>query len=52
MKTSHIAIRAPSDLKKDINEYVKRKGVTLTQITLDYYRTLLEAENKQEAEQV
>lgn len=47
----HITIRAPIKLREDIQEYARRRGTNVTQLTLDYYRALLEAETKQEAEQ-
>jgi hypothetical protein len=48
----YITIRAPRELREAIKEYAQRKGLTVTQLTLNYYRTLLAAEGKQEADQV
>lgn len=47
----HITIRVSQHLREAIKDYAHRHGVTVTQLTLDYYRRLLEAENKQDAEQ-
>jgi len=48
----HITIRAPEALRTAIQEYAKRQGTSVTQLTLDYYRALLAADMKQEADQV
>lgn len=48
----YITIRAPRELRESIKDYAQRRGMTVTQLTLDYYRTLLAAESKQEADQV
>jgi uncharacterized protein (DUF1778 family) len=48
----HITIRAPKDLREAIKAYAGRRGTNVTQLTLDYYRALIAAEMKQEAEQV
>lgn len=47
----HITIRAPLSLRQAIKDYAHRNGTNITQLTLDYYRALLEAEMRQEAEQ-
>lgn len=49
---TYVTIRAPKDLRDDINAYAQRHNTTLTRLTLDYYRALLAAEGRQEAEQV
>lgn len=51
-KDTYITFRASRQLKEELNEYVRRHGTTLTKLTLDFYRSLLESEGKQEAEQV
>jgi predicted DNA binding CopG/RHH family protein len=48
----HITIRIPAQLREDIKEYAARKGITVSQLTLEYYRRLLEDETKQEADQI
>lgn len=47
-----ITIRAPLSLRQAIKDYANRHGTDITKLTLDYYRALLEAEMRQEAEQV
>ena len=48
----HITIRCTAELRAAINEYAERKGTTVSQLTLDYYRKLIAEETRQEAEQV
>lgn len=47
-----ITFRIPLKLREEIHEYCQRRGVSLAQLTLDYYRALLAAESEQEAEQM
>ena len=51
-ETKYLTIRAPPELRKAIKDYARRRGMTVTQLTLDYFRLLLAAEGKQEADQV
>lgn len=48
----NITLRIPSDLKDEILAYAERRGTTLTQLTLDYYRKIIALEDRQEAEQI
>lgn len=47
-----MSLRIPESLHVAITEYAQRKGISVTQITLNYYRHLLEQENEQDAEQI
>jgi hypothetical protein len=51
-KDHKLTIRLPVQLHQEMKDYVERKGTTFTQVTVDYYRYLLEQENRQEAEQL
>jgi hypothetical protein len=48
----HLTIRVPKELRDEIKEYARRHGTTLSKLTLDYYRALLESDMRQEAEQI
>jgi hypothetical protein len=39
-------------MREEIKALATRKGTNVTQLTLDYYRHLLELEHLQEAEQI
>lgn len=47
----HITIRCKLELRVAIRALAKKRGTNVSQLTLDYYRKLLEEETKQEAEQ-
>lgn len=47
----HITIRIEEELRASIKEYARRRGTSVSKLTLEYYRALLEVENKQEADQ-
>lgn len=47
-----MSLRVPKGLHIAIADYAQRRGITITQITLDHYRSLLEQEDAQDAEQV
>jgi predicted HicB family RNase H-like nuclease len=47
-----MSLRIQKRLHAAITDYAQRKGISVTQITLDYYRHLLDQENEQDAEQV
>jgi hypothetical protein len=50
-KDEKLTLRLPEKLKQDMLDYAERHGTSVTQITLVYWRALLAAEGRQEAEQ-
>lgn len=51
-KDKQLGLRIPLKLRQQIKAYAKRKGTTVTQLTLDFYRKLIAEETQQEAEQI
>ncbi len=52
MSDRSLNIRIPEKLRESIKEYASKRGTTVTQLTLDYYRRLVELDHRQEAEQI
>lgn len=51
-RDKHVTIRIPQKLREAINRFAAANNTTVSQLTLDYYRSLVEQESPQEAEQV
>lgn len=50
-KDEKLTLRLPEKLKQDMVAYAERHGTSVTQVTLAYWRALLAAEDRQEADQ-